>query len=148
MIDEVIEDKETDVEAGNIFIIGKQAIYEQLEAGYLQDMHHAKQVSPELSNAAVAVFILPDQTWARRVSGVFSNDLANLHPDRAHAVLTYTPAGDFQVSVRAPLNNKVNADELCASFPGGGGRKAAAGINHLPTTELATFITKFEQTYK
>jgi hypothetical protein len=41
----------------------------------------------------------------------------------------------------------VKADELCASFKTGGGRKAAAGINHLPLTELAEFIEKFSQTY-
>lgn len=130
------------------FIVDKQLIYAQLEEGYLQDMHHAEQATAEFRSDKVAVFILPDQTWARRVSGVYSNDLANLHPDRAHAVLTYTPAGDFQVSVRAPLNNKTKADELCALFPTGGGRKAAAGINHLPITELATFINTFKQTYK
>lgn len=129
------------------FIKENHLIYSQLENGYLEDMHNALQVQPEHSSDQVAVFILPDQTWARRVSGVFSNDLANQHPDRAHAVLTYTPAGDYQVSVRAPLNNKVKADELCASFATGGGRKAAAGINHLPLIELSHFIARFELTY-
>jgi len=129
------------------FISNNHLIYQQLENGYLEDMHHAEQVRREYSSAKIAVFILPDHAWARRVSGVFSNDLANHYPDRAHSVLTYTPAGDYQVSVRAPLNNKTHADELCASFKTGGGRKAAAGINHLPIAELATFITRFEQIY-
>ncbi len=129
------------------FIADNHFIYHQLESGYLDDMHYAEQTQPEYSNTKVAVYILEDQTWARRVSGVFSNDLANQNPDRAHAVLTYTPAGDYQISVRAPLNNKIKADELCASFPTGGGRKAAAGINHLPLNELESFITKFKETY-
>lgn len=129
------------------FIADKLFIYHRLENGYLEDMHSAEQVQAEFSSDKVAVYILPDQTWARRVSGVFSNDLANKYPDRAHAVVTYTPAGDYQVSVRAPLNNKMKADELCASFPSGGGRKAAAGINHLPIAKLDNFITKFKQTY-
>lgn len=130
------------------FIADNHPIYQQLENGYLEDMHNAGQVQPEHSTDQVAIYILPDQTWARRVSGVFSNDLANQQPDRAHAVLTYTSAGNYQVSVRAPLNNKVKADELCASFSTGGGRKAAAGINHLPLTELSNFIAKFEQVYR
>lgn len=129
------------------FINNNSLIYQQLENGYLDDMQLAGQVEPEYSNEKIAVFILPDQTWTRRVSGVFSNDLANQHPDTAHAVITCTPAGDFQVSVRAPLNNKIKADELCRSFATGGGRKAAAGINHLPLAELSVFITKFSQTY-
>lgn len=129
------------------FIFSNPIIYQQLENGYVDDMHLADQIKPEFSNEKIAVFILPDQIWARRVSGVFSNDQANQHPERAHAVLTFTPAGDYQISVRAPLNNKTKADELCASFATGGGRKAAAGINHLPLSELAKFITKFAQTY-
>ena len=129
------------------FITNNHLIYSQLESGYLEDMHNAKQTQPEYSNNNVTVYILQDQAWARRVSGVFSNDLANQYPDRAHAVLTFTPDDDYQVSVRAPLNNKTRADELCASFSTGGGRKAAAGINHLPITELATFISKFKAAY-
>ena len=128
------------------FISENPLIYKQLEKGYLEDMRNAEQTQPEYSSEKVAVYILPDQTWARRVSGVFSNDLANQYPDRAHAVLTVTPDNDYQVSVRAPLNNKIKADELCASFPTGGGRKAAAGINHLPIQELTHFIEKFKQT--
>ncbi|NOQ14290.1 MAG: DHH family phosphoesterase [Methyloprofundus sp.] len=129
------------------FITENHLIYSQLENGYLEDMRYAEQTLPEYTNEKVALYILEDQIWARRVSGVFSNDLANQHPDRAHAVLTFTPDNDYQVSVRAPLNNKTKADELCASFPTGGGRKAAAGINHLPITELSTFIEKFDAMY-
>ncbi|NOR80414.1 MAG: DHH family phosphoesterase [Methyloprofundus sp.] len=129
------------------FIAENHLIYSQLENGYLEDMHNAKQTQPEYSSEKVAVYILQDQPWARRVSGVFSNDLANQSPNRAHAVLTFTPDGDYQVSVRAPLNNKTKADELCASFPTGGGRKAAAGINHLPLSDLPTFIERFDAIY-
>ncbi|MBE0472015.1 MAG: DHH family phosphoesterase [Methyloprofundus sp.] len=129
------------------FIANNSLIFNQLEQGYLEDMRHAEQTKVEYSNEKIAVFILPDQTWARRVNGVFSNDLANQHPDRAHAVLTFTSDSDYQVSVRAPLNNKTKADELCASFATGGGRKAAAGINHLPQNSLGYFIAQFEKTY-
>jgi hypothetical protein len=130
------------------FINDNQLTFNKLESGYLEDMQNTTQIQAEFSNTNIAVFILPDQAWARRVSGVFSNNLANQFPDRAHAVVTHTPAADYQISVRAPLNNKVKADDLCASFPTGGGRKAAAGINHLPKSELAAFINKFNDTYR
>jgi len=129
------------------FMSDNAPIFQQLETGYLNDMQNAAQTTPEDTNDKIAVYILEDAAWARRVSGVFGNDLANQYPDRAHAVLTLTPNKDYQVSVRAPLNNKTRADELCASFPTGGGRKAAAGINHLAKESLAVFIEQFEQTY-
>jgi len=55
--------------------------------------------------------------------------------------------GNYRVSVRAPLLNKTGADELCMSFPTGGGRKAAAGINELPHDMLDAFIAKFQEMY-
>jgi hypothetical protein len=45
--------------------------------------------------------------------------------------------------VRAPLAAKSGADELCSQFDTGGGRKGAAGINHLPESELGRFGTLF-----
>ena len=74
-----------------------------------------------------------------RVSGVLGNDLANAFPDRAHAVLTDIDGG-YLVSVRAPLNRRSGADEVCRQFETGGGRSAAAGINKLPQSELNRFI--------
>ncbi|MGZ5050882.1 MAG: DHH family phosphoesterase [Methylobacter sp.] len=129
------------------FIAAKPGIFEQLKLGYREDMDHAQSVTPEYQNSKVAAYVLPDTAWARRVNGVFGNFLANVAPERAHAVITQTPNGDYQVSVRAPLSNRTGADELCASFPTGGGRKAAAGINHLPSDKLDNFITKFADVY-
>ncbi len=91
-------------------------------------MSLAAALQPIHETPAAAVFLLPDEPWARRVSGVYSNDLVNLHPARAHAVLTEIGGGDLLVSVRAPLANRTGADEICRQFPTGGGRKAAAGI--------------------
>jgi hypothetical protein len=123
------------------------ATHEQLLTGYAEDMAKALQITPEYKTNAVGVYGLPDAAWARRISGVFGNELANRFPERAHAVLSFTPQNDYQVSVRAPLTNKTGADTLCAAFPTGGGRKSAAGINHLPFDQLAAFISAFEQTY-
>jgi hypothetical protein len=77
------------------------------------------------------------------VGGVFSNDLANQHPDRAHAILTEKANGKYLVSVRAPLNRKKGADTLCRSFQTGGGRAAAAGIDELPVAKFSEFAAQF-----
>lgn len=121
--------------------------FQRLETGYREDMAAAESLAPEYKDAAAAVYMLPNEPWARRVSGVYSNDLANGDPDRAHAVLTTKANGCYLVSVRAPLNNKTGADELCMQFPTGGGRKAAAGINDLPAAELQRFIDTFAGFY-
>ena len=123
------------------------AHFDKLEQGYKQDMASAESLAPEYRDDAVALFMLPDEPWARRVSGVYSNDLANGDPARAHAVLTTKANGCYLVSVRAPLDNKTGADELCMKFPTGGGRKAAAGINDLPADMLQEFVDTFAAFY-
>lgn len=129
------------------FINDSRDNFDKLENGYKSDMAAAAAVQPEFSNEQVAAYILPNEAWARRVSGVYSNDLANGAPARAHAVLTEKANGNYLISVRAPLNNKTGADELCRSFPTGGGRAAAAGVNDLPADQLAEFIDRFSQFY-
>lgn len=121
--------------------------FEALEEGYRQDMAAAAAIAPLRRTDRVAVIVLPNEAWARRVSGVYSNDLANEFPDRAHAVLTERPDGTYLVSVRAPLKNKQGADVLCRKFPTGGGRAAAAGINALPSDQLDTFIDALFEAY-
>lgn len=129
------------------FIVGEAETYNKLESGYQQDLSSALAIDAVTANKAVAVFILPDKPWARRVSGVFGNQLANQNPDRGHAVLTAKNNGNFLVSVRAPLNNKVGAASLCRQFATGGGREAAAGINDLPADKLDKFIDLFTKAY-
>lgn len=129
------------------FIKDSRAQFEKLENGYRDDMASAQAVQPARATDSAAVFILPNQAWARRVSGVYSNDLTNQHPARAHAVLTEKSNGNYLVSVRAPLKNKTGADELCRRFPTGGGRAAAAGINDLPRASLDDFIDQFNSFY-
>jgi hypothetical protein len=129
------------------FMADNAGVYQKLLTGYADDMALARHVKPDHQTEAVGVYILPDEAWARRISGVFSNELANQAPARAHAVLSYNAHGGYQVSVRAPLTHKTGADELCSSFTTGGGRKSAAGINHLPLDELPLFIAAFAQKY-
>jgi hypothetical protein len=117
--------------------------YATLRAGFADDMARAAGATAELATDRHAVYILPAEPWARRVSGVLANDLAQGVPDRAHALLTRLPEGGFVVSVRAPLIAADGADALCRQFPTGGGRKAAAGINCLPESDYDAFIQRF-----
>lgn len=129
------------------FMADNVEVYEKLLAGYSDDMASAEHIAPEYQTDNIAVYLLPDEVWSSRVNGVFGNMLANKTPDRAHAVVSLNSQKGYQISVRAPINNKTGADELCASFPSGGGRKAAAGINHLEIENLPSFITAFEEKY-
>jgi len=129
------------------FVEDAGEIFEKLESGYREDMASAAAIQAVRESEKTAVFILPNETWARRVSGVYSNDLANASPARAHAVLTVRPDGTYLVSVRAPLEDKQGADELCRQFPTGGGRAAAAGINALPGDQLDAFIDALAASY-
>ncbi|CAH0527236.1 DHH family phosphoesterase [Vibrio hippocampi] len=123
--------------------------YYILKQGYASDYHNVEQLTPISDNSIARVFELPCEAWARRISGVFGNELANLAPSTAHGVLTLNSSGnDYTVSVRAPLNNRVGADEICSAFPTGGGRKAAAGINQLPVTSKADFIDALNRFYQ
>lgn len=130
------------------FIQDSREHYQKLEAGYKDDLKAAETAEELIANDGIALYVLPDQTWARRVSGIFSNELANKYPNRAHAVLTTKSTNNFLVSVRAPLNNKQGAATLCRQFATGGGREAAAGINDLPADMLQEFIDRFAQTYR
>lgn len=129
------------------------SIFHQLEQAYQADMVKAEQASIVYQDSTAKVSLLDDAPWAHRISGVLGNQLANEEPSMAHAVLTPNPITanspqSYTVSVRAPLNNKTGADEVCIQFATGGGRKAAAGINQLPENELSRFyqvLSKFYQ---
>lgn len=129
------------------FAYGTDA-YAELTAGYEDDMHHAAALQPERESDAASLMVLPDAPWARRVCGVLANDLAQAEPLRAHAILSPNNRGGFTVSVRAPVARPEGADDLCRQFDTGGGRRGAAGINHLPASELGTFASRFETHFR
>ncbi|MDH5764662.1 MAG: DHH family phosphoesterase [Gammaproteobacteria bacterium] len=126
--------------------IENEAGYKTLLDGYMDDLENARQLNPAFADDSHALFVLPNEKWARRVSGIYANDLAQQFTDRAHAMLTEKDDG-YLVSVRAPLNNKTGADDLCRQFETGGGRKAAAGINHLPKNDYDRFLQAFQQAF-
>jgi len=117
--------------------------YKTLDSGYKEDISQVENCKPELETLSHSITLLPNEKWARRVGGVYANQLATDNPDRAHAMLTHQQDNSFVVSVRAPLNNKTGADELCRQFETGGGRKAAAGINKLAEADYDLFVERF-----
>ncbi len=123
--------------------IENEDAYAELLAQYEDDMARADTHKADTESATGAVYLLPNEDWARRIVGVMGNDLAKQFPDRAHALLVDMGDGNHRVSVRAPYNRKDGADELCRQFPSGGGRKAAAGINALAHDSLEQFVDSF-----
>ena len=127
--------------------IHESAAYLVLKTGYAEDMSLAINLDPIEASPVGRVYSLPAQKWARRISGVFGNRLAIESPTQAHAVLTGKAEGGYVVSVRAPTVTSLGADEVCSQFETGGGRRGAAGINHLPESELNRFMTVFYTTF-
>ncbi|PMM49347.1 acetyltransferase [Vibrio splendidus] len=118
-----------------------ESVFYRLRAAYQNDHQQVSSLAPVHENEAARVFELPSETWARRISGVFGNEIVNQDPNRAQAVLTLNQDGEsYMVSLRAPLSNRTGADEVCSSFDTGGGRKAAAGINVLLEADKQRFI--------
>jgi hypothetical protein len=120
-------------------------IARQLAAAKTVDLGAARDVVPTQCAEQAAVFVLPDAAWSRRVIGTFANELATSTPARAHAVLAPNGRQGYTVSVRAPLAHPAGADAFCRDFTTGGGRKIAAGIEHLPESDLPRFIARFMQ---
>ncbi|MEY8201006.1 MAG: DHH family phosphoesterase [Colwellia sp.] len=144
-----------------VLINQEDSIFSQLKTAYLADMAKAHAADVLSDNALVKTIMLEDAPWSRRVSGVFGNDLANQAPDKAHIVITLNPLKrdpqtegeeqheqSYTLSLRAPLNNKQGAGDICAKFPTGGGRAAAAGVNALPKSKLTEFIKYVESYYQ
>ena len=117
--------------------------YQLLLTQYQADMMSSKNTMPESSSQHGAIYILPNEAWAKRVVGVMGNTLAKKHPDKAHALIVDMGDDGYRVSVRAAYNRKQGADELCRQFESGGGRQAAAGINQLSGLYLAEFKSQF-----
>lgn len=130
-----------------VLIEQENSVFHQLEKAYHQDMQQAESAKVLADNPICKAVELPDEAWARRVIGVFGNELANQSPDKAHIVLTSNIDESYTVSLRAPLNNKQGAGDVCAKFPTGGGRAAAAGVNQLPSEMLNSFIDAVAQYY-
>jgi hypothetical protein len=125
----------------------KAPLFRRLAEQKRADLSLAELVQPELRLPGATIYILPDDAWARRVRGLLANRLATRFPDLAHAVITVDSEDGYTVSVRAPLAMQNGADVVCRKFASGGGRVAAAGINHLPRDQLPRFLREMDEAF-
>lgn len=129
------------------FVAHESRVMEVLRRGRKEDLALATQVAPQVRLPKVALYVLPEGPWSRRVRGDFANDLSRRHPERVHAVLTHNAMGGYTVSVRASLVRAGGADQFCLHFETGGGRAQAAGVNHLPEAKFNQFVSQFIATF-
>jgi len=127
--------------------VANEPVAQALRDARRQDMDLAQRLPPDAALACGAIYVLPNEPWAKRVRGAFGNFLATSFPDRAHAVLSEGGQGNYTVSVRAPLADPYGAVDLCRRFATGGGREAAAGIGRLPHDRLREFTIAFEEAF-
>lgn len=124
-----------------------EPLFRKISEARRRDLDLAQRTQPDVLLPGAALYVLPDAPWSRRVRGVFGNALANHSPERAHAILTPNSNGGYTVSVRAPLASNTGADVLCREFATGGGRSAAAGIDHLPADQLDDFVRRLDKAF-
>jgi len=132
------------------FLSKKGSLFKALQQGFREDMASVSAAKILDATKSGVVIGLADSAASRRASGTYGNQLAQENPDRAHAILTAqdTDAGaGYLVSIRAPLSNRMGADTLAMQFETGGGRAAAAGINHLAQSDLVDFIKAFQSAF-
>lgn len=128
------------------FLAGKPDVIGKLTQGYADDFGMAAGSKTLVSDDAGEIRVLADAAASRRISGMFGNQLAQENPERAHAILTEQEGG-FLVSIRAPISSRKGADVLALQFETGGGRAAAAGINHLETHNVDRFVEAFRAAF-
>jgi hypothetical protein len=126
----------------------RSPICRRLAEGFHRDMELARQLAPARQAKGAVFFTLPDAPWARRASGTLANDLAKAHAGSAVAIVSPKTGGGYLVSVRVPRESSISAEAFCRTFPTGGGRRTAAGINHLPGEDLQKFADAFESQFR
>lgn len=119
--------------------------FQQLVAGHAADMAQTEALRPAQVTGPASVYCLPDAPWARRVIGVWANQLVQQDPRRAYLLLCPDGSGSQTASVR--LGRALSggpaggAAAFCQRFPKGGGRASAGGINQL-SPELAAQVSE------
>jgi hypothetical protein len=126
----------------------RSPICRRLADGFHRDMELARELAPARRTKGAVFFTLPDAAWARRASGTLANDLAKQHAGSAVAIVSPKSGGGYLVSVRVPRESSISAEAFCRTFPTGGGRRTAAGINHLPGEDLQKFADAFESQFR
>ncbi|MFZ9039379.1 MAG: acetyltransferase, partial [Gammaproteobacteria bacterium] len=84
--------------ADPLAFIENESGYTELLGQYQDDMKRAQNAPADSISDGGAVYLLPNEGWARRIVGVMGNDLAKQFPDRAHALLVDMGDGHHRVS--------------------------------------------------
>ena len=121
-------------------------IFGALKQRMRDDLDRAAAVQVKTIAPGCAYAVLPDESWSRRVVGVYANSLAQNKPRTAHAVLVSRKNG-YLVSIRAPAANPRGASSVARTFRSGGGREGAAGIDLLPESDLDRFFAAMRSTF-
>lgn len=117
-----------------------------LREQFQQDLANLDTVRLEQCGKHAEITVLPNEPWARRMNGHYSNRRIGAQPDKIHAIVTPKKSGGYSASLRTPANSKIEAQEICRQFPGGGGRSTAAGINYLDDEMLEKFLQLIRST--
>ena len=131
-----------------INFIRRAPAFAMITAGYESDMRRARALKPTRQVPGATTLVLPDAAWARRSIGVLANELVQSQPDSAVAILLPRVRGGFVVSVRVPPGRSMSAEEFCRGYETGGGRKLAAGIDHLEKADVDGFVQRFEAHFR
>jgi hypothetical protein len=123
--------------------IAESPEYALLHAGYDEDQQRLATLAPAVQDDVGEIFVLTAEAWARRLSGSLANQRVAAGHGRSVSVLTPRSDGGYLVSVRVNEKCALGADELCRRYPGGNGRRAAAGIDRLPEAALDRFVADF-----
>ncbi len=92
----------------------------QLREGFRNDMRKAESELPVRQTSAGRIYQFQNQAWCRRVSGVYSNQVAREAPDLAHALLVERKDGNFFWLVSAPqFQNRKVQKNYALNFPEG-----------------------------
>ena len=131
------------------FLDDDTEVFRTLKQGYEADWDVAQSAREIDVSDAGHVLGLPGVAASNRISGLFGNALVDEDPDLAFAILTEVDAGGpaFRVSIRAPRDRETTSAADLATRFGGGGRRAAAGIDALPEAELPRFVDAFRAAF-
>jgi hypothetical protein len=131
------------------FLEDDHPAFETLKAGYHSDWDIAQSARELDVSDAGQILALPAKPASNRISGLFGNALVDEEPEKAFAVLTELEGETiaYRVSIRAPRGRSTGSAADLASQFGGGGRAAAAGIDHLPSSDLEDFSKAFRKAF-
>lgn len=123
--------------------IAESSEFALLRKAYAADLACVSELRPERESKTAAMYVLPDEPWALRMSGVLANMLKQQSRDKSFAVLSTKAEGGFIVSIRSAAPEHCPASTFCSGFATGGGRQSAGGINHLAETGVEDFAQRF-----